>query len=217
MPTSNIPLTYACKLDGTVHLYIAVYAATSTPPAFPSQGTIADATIIFNVTAGSVGAIAHFKHYAFGINSLTDIEVHCSTHVSTILVADLDEVTTLPTQSGDQALEVPYGYTQIVDADHFKTELVIFSASAQKYDCTHSGPASAEGDTESAIFINSNASAVTEFSDSHEFTVPNVSNTTGAHEVSVVVGNPPRRKRRRIKNINHSPTPFPRRRRNRKP
>lgn len=209
MPTSNIPLTYTCKMNGTVHLYIAVYG-TSTAPGFPTQGTIADAVIIFNITTGGTGTVSHFKHYSFAANSLTDIQVHCSTHIRTILIADLDNVTALPTQSGDQAFDVPYAYTQMVqDADHFEAEMVIYAESpGKKFKCEHSGPLNVDGDTESNITIDTDATTVTVFSDSEVFNVTKVRTTDGAHTVTFTEGNnPPKRRKSKTKNKNHSITP----------
>jgi hypothetical protein len=205
-PSSNIPFTYACKLNGSVHLYIVIYAAQR--PGYPIQGVVGDETInyiINNVQAA--GTNPHFVHYAFCINTITDIKIHYSTHIRKILVEHLDEVDALPTLT-DRAFEVPYTYTQIVDTNSFKAELIIFSASAQKYDCTHNAvPGSLIGDTKSAIIINPNSTAVSEFSDSHVFPVQNVLLTDGAHEVTV--GDPPKKRRSKTKNRNHSQTPFP--------
>ncbi len=212
MPTSNIPLTFAIKSGNTIHLYIVIYAGSQ--PGF-EEGEASGNTMLFIVEKGSTGATKFFKHYSFDVDSFTNIEVRCDGHTRKIVIADLDNGTT-PTQSGDQAHEVPYAYTQTVDTNSFSAELVIFApaSSTRQYACTHSGPGtSTDGDTESSIGIDTQATAVSEFSDSHMFTVPNVLMTDGAHEVTV--GDPPKKKRTRTKNRNHSPTPFPIRRRNR--
>jgi len=209
MPTSNIPLTYAIKSGTTIHLYVVIYAGSQ--PVF-NAGEASGNTMLFIIDAGSTGSDKYFEHYSFNVDTFTDIEVRCDGHIRKIVIADLDNDST-PDQTGDQAHEVPYAYTQKQSTDSFKTELVIFApaTSTRQYVCTHSGPGtSPDGDTESVISTDTQAGAVAEFSDSHVFTVTNVLLTNGTHEVSYTSGdNPPRRRRGKTKNRNHSPTPFP--------
>lgn len=221
MPTSNIPLTYACTLNGSVHLYIVIYAAQS--PNFP-QGVRTDATMnyIFG-TVPAAGTSPYFKHYAFEINgmdsqgrpyTITDIKIHYSTHTRHILVAHLDEVDAVPSLS-DQAFDVPYAYAQLgTDDHHFEAEIVLYTAApGKKFKCVHIGPLEddEDGHTESNITIDANATAVTVFTDSNEFEVEDVLTTDGTHNVIFTEGTPPneKKKRSRTKNRNISVTPFP--------
>jgi len=215
-PTSNIPLTYACTLNGSVHLYIVIYATQR--PGYPIQGVVSDATINYIISNVNVqaGTNPHFVHYAFCINSITDIKVHYSTHIRKILVADLDEVDALPTLT-DQAFDVPYAYAQRgADADHFGAEIVLYTETAKKFKCVHSGPLEEDedGNTESNITIVDDATpAVTVFSASKEFEVDDVLISDGEHAVTFTEtqGNPPteRKRKSRTQNKNISPTPFP--------
>lgn len=207
MPTSNIPLTYAIKSGNTIHLYVVIYAGSQ--PVF-NAGEASGNTMLFVIDAGSGGASKYFEHYSFDADTFTDIEVRCNGHIRKIVIAHLDN-DTLPFQSGDKAFEVPYGYTQKVSANSFSAELVIFSDTAKKFACTHAVvPGTLIGDSKSEISINSTSTPVTEFPDSHEFTVPNFMLSDGAHEISYTSGDtPPKTKRTKTKNRNHSPTPFP--------
>ncbi len=210
MPTANIPLTYAYRSGDTIHLHVLIYAGSQ--PDF-EDGEASGNTMLFPIEKGSAGTTKFFKHYSFDVDSFTNIEVRCDGHVRKIAIADV-ETDTAPAQTGDQAHEVPYVYTQIVNTNSFKAELVIFApaTSTLRYVCTHS---TSGDDTESSIGTNTQATPVSEFSDSHTFTVQNVLNTNGAHEASAMVGDPPKKRKSKTKNRNHSQTPFPRRRRNR--
>ncbi len=213
MPTANIPLTYAYRSGDTIHLHVLIYAGSQ--PDF-EDGEASGNTMLFPIEKGSAGATKYFKHYSFDVDSFTNIEVRCDGHVRKIAIADVETDTT-PAQTGDQAHEVPYVYTQIVSTNSFNVELVIFApaSSTKKYVCSHT---TAGDDTESSIGTDTQATPVSEFSDSHTFTVQNVLLSAGTHEANVQQPGPPptKTKRTRTKNRNHSQTPFPRIRRNRK-
>jgi hypothetical protein len=221
MPTSNIPLTYACRLNGVVHLYIVIYA--SQRPGYPQQGARTDETMNFFINnVQTAGTDPHFEYYSFNINGfdtqgkpykITDIEVHYSTHIRKILVDDLDLVDALPTSTSDQAFDVPYAYTQLgTDDHHFGAEIVLYSETAKKFKCVHTSPEEVDedGNTESNITIDALAPAVTIFSASNLFEVDDVLTTEGEHAVIFTEGNnPPKRRRSKTKNKNISIAPFP--------
>lgn len=206
MPTSNIPLTYAVQSDNTIHLYVVIYAGSQ--PDF-EEGEASGNTMLFVIEKGDTGSTKYFKHYSFDVDTFTNIEVRCDNHIRKIAIADLDNDST-PDQSGDRAFEVPYTYTQVQNTNSFEVELVVFSSTDQQFTCSHGAvPGSLIGDTESAITVNSTAPPVKEFSSSHVFTVQNVLLTDGGHQATTQVGSPPRTKKTKTKNKNHSIAPFP--------
>jgi hypothetical protein len=214
MATSNVPFSYAVRVNNTVHLYILIYAGS--PPGFPQVGKPADLVIEFNI-GGTItpGNTKRFAYYAFERGAFTDIEINFNGHKRKILIEHIETATSW-TPSGTQVFAAPYCYTQVDGANAFKAELVIFAPTGapEKYVCQHLGPVNSVGDTFSKITINNSASATLEFTDSHTFTVNSVLTTDGSHEITL--GDPPKQKNK-TKNKNHSQTPFPRRRRRVKP
>jgi len=214
MPTANIPLTYAYRSGDTIHLFVLIYAGSQ--PDF-EDGETSGNTMLFPIVKGSAGTTKYFMHYSFDVDTFTNIEVRCDGHVRKIAIADV-ESDTAPAQTGNQAHEVPYVYTQIVNANSFSVELVIFAPASSTRQYVYA-PTTTGDDTESTIGTNTQETPVSEFSVAQTFTVQNVLLSAGAHEANVQQpGNPPppKTKRTRTKNRNHSPTPFPRKRR-RKP
>lgn len=209
-PTPNIPLAYAVKSGNTIHLYILIYSGSNRPN-FPNEGTDGDATMFFNIVNPiNTGIVKHFEHYSFNTTSskgilITDIEISYNNHIRKIEVADL-EIDPAWSQPGKQAFEVPYAYSQKVDANNFKVDMVIFSKTDKRFKFKEPEPPKGY-DTDSVIEINGSATPTTELYEQHTFNVKDFMTTEGAHEVSYA--GPPNRKTK-TKNKNHSQTPFPR-------
>lgn len=210
MATSNVPFTYAVDVNGTIHLYLLIYSDSDPAKVIiPANGTVSGQKFLVNVTLNGSGSTKYYKLYTFSKTGIDTVRVTAGGHIREIELADFDNSSSAPTDpnNNQRAVEAPYSYTQKKgnDNDRFTAEVVLFSSTAQRFTCAHSGPVGAATDTTSTISVSAdpNVPTTAEFNDKKDsFLVPNWVNTGGAHEVVYTTGP----KRAKVKNKNHSQT-----------
>lgn len=214
MPTSNVPFTYAIKTSGgVIHLYILVYSG-STAPSFPTSGTpVGSNTLLFPISTSGSGSTKHTKHYSFNVGSITDINIsfnyNSGTKIKKLQVDDFLTDTEPSTVNGIVE-DVPYGFTKIIDDDHFNVELVLISGTAKNFKCTHSFVSGSTIETRSVIEDTGGSTTTMEFSDSHTFNVDDFMTEPAASGANEISYGEPKKKRVKVKNKNHTPVPYPR-------
>jgi len=207
--TNNIPLTYAVNTNGTIHLFILIYG-NEIVPGFPQNGQPSGSTMLYSISNTGEGQIKHFKHYNFPIGGFTDIRVVCNNHERKMEIIDYTDNQMPVNQPDGKAFDVPYVYSQKINANQFKVEIVFIPSTAKNLSCLPSGPTNTDTSTLSSISETGTIKSILE--ELHTFIVTDFFNdeSDNGHTIEYT-GNPPRKGK--TKNRNHSPTPFPSRRR----
>jgi len=216
MPTSNVPFTYAIKTSGgVIHLYVLMYSG-STAPTFPTSGTpVGSDTLVFPISTSGSGSTKYTKHYSFNVASITDIHIsfnyNSGTKIEKLQVDDF-LTDTEPTLVNGIVEDVPYGFTKVIDNNHFNVELVLISDTAKNFKCTHYFVHGSTIETRSLIEDTGGSAATKEFTDNHAFNVNNFMTEPAASGANEISYGDPNQKRVKTKNKNVVRVPFPRRR-----